>query len=273
VHAPGPAAFPDPADLLGLAVRVVRQAAELVREGRTRALVDVTSKSTPTDVVSALDHASERLVVHGLLSARPEDGVLGEEGGERTGSSGVRWLLDPVDGTVNYLYGLPQYAVSLAAEVAGTTVAGVVHAPATGEEWTAVRGRGAYKSGRRLRGSTVTTLAGALVGTGFGYAAARRAHQASVLVGVLPEVRDVRRIGAASIDLCYVAEGSLDAYFEKGLHPWDHAAGGLVAEEAGLRVGGLGGRPAGADFLLAAPPGLYEELDVLLTGLDAAGGP
>lgn len=266
-------ATPDPDDLLRLAVRLVRQAAGLVRDGRARALVGVTSKTTPTDVVSALDHASERLVVAGLLEARPHDGVLGEEGGERIGSNGVRWLLDPVDGTVNYLYGLPQYAVSLAAEVEGTVAVGVVHNPATGEEWTAVRGRGAYKGDRRLHGSAVAQLAQALVGTGFGYAAERRAHQASVLVGLLPRVRDIRRLGAAAVDLCLAAEGSLDAYYEKGLQPWDHAAGGLIAEEAGLRVGGLAGRPAGAELLLAAPPALYGELDALLTGLGADGGP
>jgi myo-inositol-1(or 4)-monophosphatase len=189
------------------------------------------------------------------------------------GPGAVRWVIDPIDGTVNYLYGLPQYAVSLAAEVDGEVVAGVVHNAATGEEWTAVRGGGAYRDGRRLTGSTATDLAQALVATGFGYDAARRAHQARVLAGLIPRVRDIRRIGAASIDLCLAAEGAVDAYYEKGLNAWDQAAGGLVATEAGLLVTGLAGAAPGPDLVLAAPPGLYGAVHDLLVELDAAGGP
>ncbi len=153
---------------------------------------------------------------------RPGDAVLGEEYGEagtgrRPGT--VRWIVDPIDGTVNYLYGLPHYAVSLAAEVDGEVVAGVVRNAATGEEWTATAGGGAWRDGRRLTGSPATDLGQALVATGFGYDAARRAHQAAVLAELIPRVRDIRRFGAAALDLCLAAEGRVDAYYEKGLAP------------------------------------------------------
>ena len=211
-------------------------------------------------------------MIDALRSYRPDDAVLGEESGG-DGGGPVRWILDPIDGTVNYLYDLPVYAVSLAAEVDGTVVAGVVRNAATGREWTAVRGGGAYRDGRRLTGSTVTDLAQALLATGFGYDPARRAYQARVLAELLPRVRDVRRFGAAALDLCLAAEGAVDVYYEKGLNLWDHAAGGLVAAEAGLRVTGLAGAPPGPDLVLAAPPALYDALHDRLVALDATGGP
>jgi myo-inositol-1(or 4)-monophosphatase len=185
----------------------------------------------------------------------------------------VRWILDPIDGTVNYLYGLPQYAVSLAAEVDGVVVAGVVCNAATGEEWTATLGGGAWRGDRRMTGSVRTTLEQTLLATGFGYDPARRAHQGAVLAGLITRVRDIRRFGSAALDLCMAAEGLVDAYFEKGLNPWDHAAGGLVATEAGLRVSGLDGHPAGKEMLVAAPPALFGPLHDVLVELDAAGGP
>ncbi|UQU66383.1 inositol monophosphatase [Couchioplanes caeruleus] len=263
-----------PEDLLAVAVRIAREAAGTARRMRAEAITDVQTKSTDTDVVTAADRAVERQVVEALRRERPGDGVLGEEYGDSTASTGaVRWILDPIDGTVNYLYGLPQYAVSLAAEVEGTVVAGVVHNAATGDEWTATLGGGAWRGERRLRGSARTTLDQALVGTGFGYDSARRAHQGAVVAQLITRVRDIRRFGAASLDLCMAAEGSLDAYFEKGLNPWDHAAGGLVATEAGLRVSGLDGHPAGKDMLVAAPPALFPALHDVLVELDAAGGP
>lgn len=250
---------PHPGELLSLAVGLVRRAGDLVRDGRPDHLA-VDTKSSPTDAVTAMDRASERLVVEGLLAARPDDAVLGEEGGSRSGASGVRWVLDPIDGTVNYVYGIPAYAVSLAAEVAGEVVAGVVRNPVTGEEWTAVRGGGAWRDGRRLRGSATTDLGLALVGTGFSYDAATRAEQGRVVAALLPAIRDIRRGGSAALDLCAAAEGRLDAYFERGLQPWDLAAGGLVAVEAGLRVTGLDGAPAGAAMTIAAPPALHAVL-------------
>ena len=262
-------------ELLEIAVEVARGAAQLAVDTRAKAITEVSTKSTRTDVVTTGDQATERYVLDALHERRPGDSVLGEESGESTGGggTGVRWILDPIDGTVNYLYGLPQYAVSLAAEVDGVVVAGVVRNAATGDEWTALRGGGAYRAGRRLVCSEVTELGQSLVATGFGYDAARRAYQAQVLTRVLPAVRDIRRFGAASLDLCFVAEGMVDAYYEKGLNLWDHAAGGLVATEAGLTVSGLAGAPPGPDLLLAAPSGIYGQLHDLLVELDAAGGP
>lgn len=268
-------AAPTPEELLEIAIKIVREAADTASRMRAEGISGVTTKSTDTDVVTAADRAVERQVVGALREVRPGDTVLGEEYGASAvaGPGAVRWILDPIDGTVNYLYGLPQYAVSLAAEVGGEVVAGVVRNPATGAEWTATRGGGAYRDGQPLRGSSQTELAQALVGTGFGYDAARRAHQAAVLAGLLPQVRDIRRFGAAALDLCAVAEGRLDAYYEKGLNPWDHAAGGLVATEAGLLVGGLSGAPPGLAMVVAAPPALFKPLHDRLVELDASGGP
>jgi len=262
-----------PEALLKIAVRIAREAAVTARRMRAEAITDVQTKSTDTDVVTAADRAVERQVVDALAAERPGDGVLGEEYGTTASTGAVRWILDPIDGTVNYLYGLPQYAVSLAAEVDGVVVAGVVLNAATGDEWTATRGGGAWRGDRRLTGSARTTLDQTLLATGFGYDPARRAHQGAVLAGLITRVRDIRRFGAAALDLCMAAEGSVDAYYEKGLNPWDHAAGGLVAVEAGLRVSGLDGAPAGNDMLVAAPPALFSDLHDVLVELDAAGGP
>ncbi|MFI5888650.1 inositol monophosphatase family protein [Actinoplanes sp. NPDC051513] len=263
--------FPAADELLSIAVPIAREAAATARRMRAEAITDVSTKSTLTDVVTEADRAVERQVVEALRAARPADGVLGEEYGESS-SGAVRWILDPIDGTVNYLYGIPAYAVSLAAEADGMVVAGVVINAATGDEWTATRGGGARRAGRRLRCSSRTDLSQVLLGTGFGYDAKRRAHQGAVVAQLITRVRDIRRIGAASLDLCSVGEGVLDAYFEKGLNPWDHAAGGLVATEAGAIVRGLDGAPPSLDMVVAAPPAIFGPLQDLLVELDAAGG-
>ncbi|MFY1633104.1 inositol monophosphatase family protein [Solwaraspora sp. WMMB335] len=266
---------PNPDDLVKIAVEVVRHAARTAQDMRRDGVWGLATKSTATDVVTAADRAVERQVVAALRELRPADAVLGEEYGDSAPAAParVRWILDPIDGTVNYLYGLPNYAVSLAAEVDGAVVAGVVRNAATGAEWTATRDGGALRDGRRLSGSAQSDLAQALIATGFGYDAARRVHQAQVLVGLMPHVRDIRRFGAAALDLCLAAEGLVDGYFEKGLNLWDHAAGGLVAAEAGLVVAGLGDAPAGPRMLVAAPPPLFGDLAEHLSRLDAAGGP
>ncbi|MEO3742910.1 inositol monophosphatase family protein [Plantactinospora sp. B5E13] len=269
---------PAPEELLKIAVEIARQAAQTARRMRAEGVSGISTKSTATDVVTAADRAVEREVVAALRDLRPDDTVLGEEYGDTAGSGpvdpeSVRWILDPIDGTVNYLYGLPNYAVSLAAEVGGEVVAGVVRNAVTGDEWTATRGGGAYRDGRRLHGSTESDLGQALVGTGFGYDPARRAHQAAVLGGLITYVRDIRRFGAASIDLCMAAEGLVDAYYERGLNLWDHAAGGLIAAEAGLRVAGLAGAPAGRELLIAAPPALFAPLHDRLARLGVTDGP
>ena len=263
-------------ELLSLAERAARAAGALIVAERPDDLSVTATKSSPTDVVTAMDTAAEALLVETLAAARPEDGVLGEEGGRQGGSSGLTWVLDPIDGTVNYLYRIPAYAVSVAV-VSGsprpaewTVLAGCVHDPVSGETWTAAAGAGAFLDGRRLAVNRDVPLERALVGTGFGYTRTRREGQARVLAQLLPRVRDVRRAGAASLDLCAVASGRLDGYYERGLKPWDLAAGGLVAAEAGARVTGLAGSRAGEDMVIAAAPDLARDLDEVLTRLDAA---
>lgn len=259
-------------ELLSLAVDTAHEAGELIRERRdgvTRMAVSAT-KSTPTDVVTESDTAAEELIRSRLLAARPGDAVLGEEGGSSAGESGLRWVVDPIDGTVNYLYGIPQYAVSIAAQrggAGGDTVVGVVHNPAGGETWTATRGGGAWLNGSPVHESGCDRLDLALVATGFGYDAGRRERQAEILRQILPSVRDVRRAGAASLDLCAVAMGRVDAYYERGLGPWDLAAGGLIAAEAGAVVAGLRGAAAGPDLVIAAGPALFDALHGLLEPL------
>lgn len=278
VPPPASGAAPSPRELLDRAVAAAREGAALARKYRATGVGDIDSKSTRTDLVTTADRAVEALIARLLLDGHPDDRMLGEEGGESAadrpgGAHRVRWIVDPIDGTVNYVYGLPNVAVSVAAEVDGQVVAGVVRNVFTGEEWTAVRGGGAWRDGVRLTGSQVTSLDVALVATGFGYDAARRAHQAAVLRGVLPRVRDIRRMGAAALDLCAAAEGLVDAFYEKGLAAWDQAAGGLIAQEAGLLVTGLRGAPPGPEMVLAAPPSVHAELHDLLVSLDADGGP
>jgi myo-inositol-1(or 4)-monophosphatase len=261
----------DLASLLELALDAAGEAGRLVRERREEvaAMVVAATKSSPTDVVTASDTAAEQLLRARLLGARPQDSFLGEEGAADEGTSGVRWVVDPIDGTVNYLYGIPAYAVSVAATSGGEPLVGVVHNPVSGETWTATRGGGARLDGRRLRVSGCDRLDRALVATGFGYESRRRAHQADVLRQVLPRVRDIRRAGAASLDLCALASARVDAYYERGLKPWDLAAGGLVAREAGAVVGGLSGAPAGEDIVVAAGPALFRPLHDLLLPLGA----
>ncbi|WP_239309634.1 MULTISPECIES: inositol monophosphatase family protein [unclassified Frankia] len=263
---------PRPLELLELALAVAQEAGDLLLRGRAGTVAAESTKSSPTDVVTALDRASEELVGRRLREARPGDGLLGEEGADDVGTSGVRWIVDPLDGTVNFLYSLPNWAVSIAAEIDGTVVAGVVHAPAMGVTYTAALGEGSARNGAALTGSTVTDLSHALVATGFGYTVERRASQVTVLTRVLPRVRDIRRMGAASLDLGAAAAGLVDAYYERGLHPWDHAAGGLIATEAGLRVGGLHGRPVSNDLTIAAPPALFDALHDLLAADPPADG-
>lgn len=248
----------DPDELCALAAELAVDAGALLREGQDRVRTSVETKSTGTDMVTEMDRASERFIVDGLLARRPSDGILGEEGAARAGTSGVRWVIDPLDGTTNYLYGFPSYAVSIGAEVDGVSVAGAVHDVVHGETFTAIAGAGAWCDGRPLRVNHPPSLAQSLVGTGFAYAAATRAEQATVLERVLPNVRDIRRAGAAAVDLCWVAAGRLDAYFERGLAPWDWAAGGLVAAEAGARTLVAG------DLHVAAPPHLFDELVALV---------
>src|SRR5215831_11253329 len=266
-----------PEALLGLARAAALEAGRMLaarrppgRAGRP----EVTgTKSSPTDVVTEMDRASEALITERLRAQRPGDAFLGEEGGE-SGRGRIRWIIDPLDGTVNYLYGLADWAVSIAAEVEGTLVAGVVAVPAHGEVFTAVSGGGAWlQAGGAppvpLRCNAGVVLAQALVATGFGYEAGRREVQGEVVAAVLPRVRDIRRGGSCAVDLCSVAAGRVDAFYERGVNYWDYAAGGLIATEAGARLGGLAGRPASPEMAIAAEPVLFGELHDLLTRLRA----
>ncbi|CAM3860615.1 inositol monophosphatase family protein [Isoptericola cucumis] len=253
-----------------LARRLALEAGALVREQSPERVVVAATKSSEVDPVTAMDRASEELLRARIAAERPDDAILGEEGDDVPGTSGLTWVLDPIDGTVNYLYGVASFAVSVAV-VAGppdparwTALAGCVHSVVDGRTWTAASGGGAERDGRPVRAGSPASLATSLVGTGFGYSPARRAGQARVLTQVLPRVRDIRRLGAAAIDLCLVGEGALDLYYERGLNPWDLAAGALVATEAGAVVTGLRGAPAGTAMTVAGPAPVQGDLVRLL---------
>jgi myo-inositol-1(or 4)-monophosphatase len=252
-------------ELLALASDVAREAGGSLREAFGRVGLAVAAKSTPTDLVSEADVATERLIRARLETARPDDAILGEEGDDRAGTSGLRWVVDPLDGTVNFLFGIPQWCVSVAVEDGEGALAGVVYDPMRDELWAATRDGAPTVDGIEVRGSRQADLGTALVATGFGYAADVREVQASFLARVLPRVRDVRRIGAAALDLCWTAAGRYDAYFERGVKHWDVAAGALLCERAGLEVRPLPPAPPSEGGILVAPPGLADELYALVT--------
>ena len=255
--------------LLDLAVDVAGRAGLLLLEDAPERAADVSTKSSRTDMVTAVDRASEALIVGTIEKERPDDGVLGEEGSHRPGTSGVRWIIDPLDGTTNYLYGYPIFSVSIGIEVDGEVVAGVVNHPSLGETFTAVRGKGARCNGRPIAVSGKDDLATALIGTGFAYDPERRGEQAGWLRQVLPAVRDIRRGGAASIDLCWVACGRLDGFYEAGLAPWDVAAGAVIAGEAGGEVTDFAGGRVRPGSVVAASPAIAEPLRQLLAAAGA----
>jgi len=278
-------------ELLVIAVGAALEAGQLLasKEGR----VEVAAiKSSPTDVVTEMDGRAEELIRARILVARPDDAILGEEGGQVDGAADapVRWVVDPLDGTVNYLYGLHDWAVSIAAEVSGEIVAGAVYVPMRGELFTAVRGEGAWLESANGPGASGAgeyaipdstferiplccrpgvPLGQALVATGFGYRAERRTVQGEVVAALVPRIRDIRRNGVASIDLCAVAAGRVDGYYERGLHYWDYAAGALIAAEAGAEVGDSKGGPPSPSMTVAAGPGLFGPLRDALSELDA----
>ncbi len=262
----------DPAALLELATDLARAAGTLALSMRV-GVETLETKSSPTDVVTRADQAVERLLADRIRAARPDDGLLGEEGARDQGTTGLRWVIDPIDGTVNYLYGIPQWAVSIGVEDAEGSVVGVVFDPSKDELWSAVRGHGSTLNGAALRCSSATSLAQSLVATGFGYDERRRAAQARILPGLLPKVRDLRRLGAGALDLCCVAAGRVDAYYEQALSPWDLSAGRLIATEAGARVEGLHGKPASHDLVIAAAPAVFDDLHDLLAAADADADP
>ncbi|MEU6845365.1 inositol monophosphatase family protein [Streptomyces sp. NPDC046716] len=257
------------AELLDVALEAAARAGVFLRDGRPADLGVAATKTSAVDVVTEMDIASEKLITDFLAERRPDDGVLGEEGASSEGTSGVEWVIDPIDGTVNYLYGRPDWSVSIAARKDGETLVGVVAAPMRGETYRAVLGGGAFVNDKPARVRVAPPFEQALVGTGFGYLAQRRAHQADVVRELVPRVRDIRRGGSAAIDLCDVALGRLDAYYERGLNPWDFAAGDLIAREAGARTGGRPGAALSSELTVAAPPGLFEALQNRLEELGA----
>jgi len=265
---------PSPTELLALAQEAARAAADLVRERASRAVAVAATKSTDTDVVTEADRASEELIRRIVAARRPDDAFLGEEGGQSDGgaggATGVRWIVDPIDGTVNFLYGIPRYAISIAAEVEAPDggrdiAAGVVIDVPNRIEFTGHRDASgaivARREGKQIGVAAEAPLAKRLIATGFGYDAGLRRLQAQCLVRLLPRVRDIRRAGSCALDLCDVAQGTFDGYLEEGVHLWDHAAAGLIAQGAGARVEvatGLGG----GRLLLAAPKHGFDELRV-----------
>jgi myo-inositol-1(or 4)-monophosphatase len=240
--------------LLGLARGAAHEAGSLVRNAPIHSLT-MTTKSSPTDLVSEMDRASERLIHKIILSARPNDGLLGEEGTSELSQSGLSWLVDPIDGTVNYLRGLPNYSISIAAVSKKETVVGVVYDPTLDETFTAIRGHGAALNDDPIMCSTAS-LAEAIIGTGFSYSSTQRARQAEVLQSLLPAVGDIRRPGSAAVSLCWVACGRLDAFFETGLKPWDYAAGALIALEAGADIRGAEVDRSRGELVVASAPSI-----------------
>jgi myo-inositol-1(or 4)-monophosphatase len=268
----GPMATTD--ELADLAISAARSAADLVRDRATRRVTVAATKTTDIDVVTEADRASEQLIRDIIGRARPDDAFLGEEGDDVTGTSGVRWVVDPIDGTVNFLYGLPQYAVSVAAEVDGEMVAGIVLDVAAGTEYVARPGPNgvvALRDGVPIAVREPAPLGHRLIGTGFGYDPRMREIQGAAVARLLPRVRDIRRLGSCSLDLCLVAEGRLDGYVEEGVNLWDHAAGGLIARAAGARTEELSGA-GGATLLLCAPGHGFDEFRAAVLDAGFAAG-
>jgi len=264
-------------ELEELAVSVARAAGRFIVDERPRALGVLDTKSSINDIVTVMDQQSEALLRRHLLAARPDDAILGEEDGASAGTSGITWVIDPIDGTVNYLYEIPAYCVSVAAVVGdpGTPaqwqpVAGAICNPLTGQVFHAHVGGGAHllvgDEDTPIRVNTVDVLLHSLVATGFGYVPEVRARQGEVLLAILPEVRDIRRAGSAALDLCSVACGTVDAYYEAGLNAWDLAAGWVIATEAGALVTGLHQMAPGQAAVVAAGPGIHPSLLSLLEG-------
>ncbi len=250
--------------LLTLAVDTATDAGNRLRDAQRSEVSVEHTKSSPTDVVTAVDIAVEKLIRDRLTAARPADGFLGEESGTGGSTSGYTWVVDPIDGTVNFLYGLPQFAVSIGVQRDGASVAGVVHNPMTGETYTATLGGGAFLNGRVIRCRPAPEVAAALVSTGFSYRSTERRKQGEQLSRLLPKVRDVRRVGSAALDLCQLGAGRTDAYVERNLEAWDMAAGMLVAREAGARVEGLDGAPPSPTLVVAATAELFGPFHDLL---------
>ncbi len=244
--------------LCDLAVDVAKKAGELLMQ--RPAVFDLSEKSSVLDFATQMDLQSEALIVKSLLDVRPNDGIVGEEGASRESKSGLTWVIDPIDGTVNYFYGLPGWNISIGVKDETGVIAGAVFSPTTNSLWWATRGGGAFYNGHKISCNEPVTLDNALIASGFGYDRPARISQSADIAKLLPIIRDIRRNGAAAVDLCYVAMGAVYAYFEEGLNDWDLAAGGLIAIEAGALVSDRTGGAPGKSMVLAAGPTLHREL-------------
>ncbi|MEO5316266.1 inositol monophosphatase family protein [Pseudarthrobacter sp. CC12] len=264
---------PQPEELRFLAERIAAEAGKFALNRRRDGVTLLGSKSSPEDVVTEADRETEALIRQLLAEARPHDAILGEVGGATPGSSGLTWIVDPIDGTVNYLYDLPAWSVSIAVfegdpdPRSWNLLAGAVEVPSLGETYSASLGGGATLNGEQIKAIEASSLALSLIATGFTYSAANRTRQATALAGLVSEVRDVRRSGSAAMDLCLVASGRINAYYESFVNPWDHAAGSIIAREAGAKVGGFDGNPESYKLIMAAPPATYQRLEEKLRPL------
>lgn len=253
-------------ELLDLAVSASHAAGELLLGRFRRPVQGLETKSSPTDVVSDADRDSEHLVIDMIKAKRPGDGILSEEGGDERSASGLTWVIDPLDGTVNFLYGRAEWCVSIAAEDEAGPLVGVVHDPSSGETFSAARGRGTELNGDPVRVSARNDLARALIGTGFSYDFETRGAQSDLIPKLLRAVRDLRRAGSAALDLASVASGRLDGFFEADMNPWDRRAGELLIREAGGRLTPLASPFKDEHGLIAAGPGLHDQLVALVLG-------
>lgn len=251
---------PSPVALRDLAAQCAIDAGRLLEAALLEERTDVDTKSTGTDMVTEMDRESERFIVERILERRPHDAIVGEEGADRSGTSGIEWHVDPIDGTVNFVYDLPAWSTSVAAVDSDGAIAGAVYVPVTDELFSAARDAGATRNGEPIGVSDTTALSAALVATGFGYRPELRMRQAALLAPLLGQVRDVRRLGSAALDLCMVACGRVDAYYEEQLNSWDMAAGQLIAVEAGALATDFAGGAARPAELLVAAPGVHDAL-------------
>lgn len=260
-------------DLLRLAETLARRAGDHALHGRRSGELSVDTKSTVTDIVTRYDRECEAMIVGAITNDRPDDAIVGEEGASTGGTSGVEWHVDPIDGTVNYFYGLPTWSVSIGARDADGPLVGAVFVPVLDEMFTAVRGQGARLNGSPISPRPVTDLSQSLLATGFAYDTPTRVRQGSIVSRLTGDVRDIRRLGAASVDMCFVACGRLDAYFEAGLHSWDVMAARLVVTEAGGTVSALDGGPARDDEVIASASGIHSAVVAMYARALAQEGP
>jgi myo-inositol-1(or 4)-monophosphatase len=254
-----------PVELRDLAGELAMGAGEILRTFALHARTSIDTKSSSVDLVTDADRASETFLVDALRSRRPDDGILGEEGTNDLSKTGITWIIDPLDGTTNFVYSIPMYAVSIGVTLNGIPIAGAVYNPILDELYAAASGSGAFLNNIPLRCNAITEMETALVATGFSYDADTRAHQGAITAALLPLIRDIRRAGAAALDLCSVASGRVDAYFEHSVKPWDITAGYVIATEAGAKVTSLDGGQPHIDIFAAASPQLHALLLPLIT--------